>query len=124
MIAFQHAKRMKTLELLERPTDPFEVAIGPDESGYTLNIAGVYQDSVTRDWAVQSYLRATRLAGEEHVQNRWYDVNAMGDPVVLAQAVHAARVADVIVVSVHAADELPLNLYAWVAAWLPRRLSR
>jgi hypothetical protein len=26
-------------------------------------------------------------------------------------------------VSVYAADELPLDLYVWVQAWLPRRLS-
>jgi hypothetical protein len=39
---------MKTVELLERPTEAFEVAIAPDESEYTLNIAGVYQNSVTR----------------------------------------------------------------------------
>jgi hypothetical protein len=42
----------------------------------------------------------------------------------LLEAVRAALAADVIVISVYAADELPLNLYAWVAAWLPRRSSR
>jgi len=39
-------------------------------------------------------------------------------------AVRAALVADLIVVSVHAADELPLGLYVWIDAWLPRRTSR
>jgi hypothetical protein len=115
---------MKMTQLLKRPTELFEVATAPDESGYTLNVAGVYQDTVTRDWAMQSYLRATRLAGEEHVQNTWHDVNSLSDPAILLDAVRAALVADVIVVSVYAADELPLDLYAWVAAWLPRRLSR
>ena len=32
MIASQHVKRMKTVELLERPAKLFEVAIDPDES--------------------------------------------------------------------------------------------
>ena len=32
--------------------------------------------------------------------------------------------ADVIVVSVYAADALPLEVYAWINAWLPRRNSR
>jgi hypothetical protein len=27
-------------------------------------------------------------------------------------------------ISVYAADELPLQLYVWIDAWLPRRLSR
>ena len=39
-------------------------------------------------------------------------------------AVRAALVADLIVVLVHAADELPLGLYVWIDAWLPRRTSR
>jgi hypothetical protein len=29
---------MKTVEILERPTEPFEVAIAPDEPEYTLNV--------------------------------------------------------------------------------------
>ena len=40
------------------------------------------------------------------------------------EAVRAAVVADVIVVSVHAAGDLPLGLYVWIDVWLPRRLSR
>ena len=39
-------------------------------------------------------------------------------------AVRAALVADLIVVLVHAADELPLGFYVWIDAWLPRRTSR
>jgi hypothetical protein len=115
---------MKTLEYLDRSTDPFEVVIARSESGHTLNIAGVYEDVVTREWAVQSYHRAAQLAGEEQVQKKWYDVNALGDPALLREAVSSALRADVIVVSVYAAEELPLNLYVWVAAWLPRRFSR
>jgi len=38
MIAPQHFKNMKTVEILELPTEPFEVAIAPDESKYTLNV--------------------------------------------------------------------------------------
>jgi hypothetical protein len=124
MMTPQWVKCMKTIELLERPTKPFEVVIGPDESEYTLKIAGVYQDNVTRDWAMQTCRRATRLAEEERVQNRWYDINSLSDHGILLEAVRAALVADVIVVSVYAADALPLDLYVWFEAWLPRRLSR
>jgi hypothetical protein len=31
---------MKTVELLDRPSELFEVAFAPDESEYTLNIVG------------------------------------------------------------------------------------
>jgi hypothetical protein len=124
MIAPQHVKLMKTVELLDHPTEAFEVAVAPGESEYTLNIEGVYQDSVTRNWAVQTCHRATRLAGEERVQNTWHNTNSLSDPGILLNAVRAAVAADVIVISVYAADELPLDLYVWIEAWLPRRLSR
>jgi len=44
---------MKTVELLERPTQAFEVAIAPVESEYSLNIMGIYQDSRTRVSAIK-----------------------------------------------------------------------
>ena len=115
---------MKTLEYLERPSDPFEVVIARAGSGHALNISGVYQDVVTREWATQSYLRATQIGGAESVQKKWYDVNALSDPGVLMEAVDSALLADVIMVSVYAAEELPLNLYVWITAWLPRRPTR
>lgn len=73
---------------------------------------------------MQTCLSVERLAEEGPAQNKWYDLHSLGDSRILLEAVHAALAADVIVVSVHAADELPLDLYVWVAAWLPRRLSR
>jgi hypothetical protein len=117
-------KRVNASDPLERPTDQLEVAMAPDEAAYSLSIAGVYQDSVTRYWAMQSCRRATQLAGEESVQDTWYNANSLSDPGIFLDAVRAALVADVIVVSVYAADELPLDLYVWVQAWLPRRRSR
>jgi hypothetical protein len=124
MIVVQHARPMNEIEMLESTSEPFEIAITPDESECALNIAGVYQDTVTRNWAAQTCRRATQLAGEQRVQNNWYEVESLSDPAILLEAVRAALVADVIVVSVYAADKLPLDLYVWVAAWLPRRLSR
>ena len=85
---------------------------------------GVYQDIQTREWAAQTFHRATKLAGEERIQNTWYDASSLGDPVTFLHAVSTALVADVIVVSIYAGDELPLDLYVWIDAWLPRRLLR
>jgi hypothetical protein len=115
---------MKAVEFLQRTILSDEVPIAPDESRFALNIAGVYQDVVTRDWAMHACRRATQLAGEEHVQNTWYNANSLRDPVVLLDAARTARVADVIVVSVYAANEMPRDVYVWVEAWLPYRLSR
>jgi hypothetical protein len=124
MIASQQVKCMRAVELLERKVASDGVAMAPVEAGYALNLAGVYQDCVTRDWAMQTYRRATRLAGKERVQDTWFDVNSLSDHGILLHAVRAALVADVIVVSVYAAEELPLDLYLWFEAWLPRRSSR
>jgi hypothetical protein len=98
--------------------------ISSNESGYTLNIVGVYQDRMTRDWGLQTCRLAMQLLGEEHVQNNWYNVDFLENSVILLDAVRAALMADVVVVSVYAADELPLEIYAWIDLWLPRRLSR
>jgi len=112
------------IKISEPPAPPDEPALAPIEPQYILNIVGVYQDSVTRDWAAQSFRRATKLAGEECIQNSWYDAGSLGDPGTFLEAVSAALIADVIVISIYAMDELPLDLYVWFDAWLPRRLSR
>jgi len=115
---------MKTVEFVERPSEPFEVAIAPDESEYTLNIVGVYQDVASRSWAMQTCQRATLLAGEKRVQDLWFNAHSLSDTGILLEAIRAVLVADVIVISVYAENELPIGLYVWVQAWLPRRLSR
>ena len=115
---------MTTIELPERTVLSEELEIAPAKSGYALNVVGVYQDPVTQSWAVPMCRLVTQLAEEDHVQNRWYHVTSLGDTRMLVDAVHAARVADVIVVSIYAADELPVELYVWFDAWLPRRVMR
>jgi hypothetical protein len=115
---------MTAVDLLGRAVLLNEAASPLDESGDFLNIAGVYQDAVTQDWAMQTCRRVTERAGEKRVQNTWYNANSLSDPANLRDAVRAALVADVIVVSIYAANELPIDLCVWVVAWLPRRLSR
>jgi hypothetical protein len=77
---------MKTVELLEGPSEPFEVAIAPDESEYALNIVGVYQDIARRNWAMQTCQRATLLAGEKRVQNLWFNAHSLSDTGILLEA--------------------------------------
>jgi hypothetical protein len=112
-------KAMRTIELYSD-----EVTVAPKHLGYELSIVGVYQDSLTQSWGMPLCELAEQLAGEDRVQTTWYDVHALCDLGVLLDAVRAALVADVIVVSVYAADELPPGLYVWIDAWLPRRIAR
>ena len=115
---------VKAVGLLEQTVLSDGAASAPDGSEYALNIAGVYQDVVTRDWAMQTCRWATQVAANSRVQNRWFDVHSLTDPGVFADAVRDAIAADVIVVSIHAADGLPAELCAWLEAWLPHRSSR
>jgi hypothetical protein len=101
-----------------------QVTVAPTESGYALNIVGVYQDEVTQSWGVPMCRLAKQLAGEYRVRNMWYDVRSLADTETLLEAVRAALVADVIVIAVYAAEELPLGIYVWIDVWLPRRSSR
>jgi hypothetical protein len=110
---------MKAIELL-----PDEVPVAPTESEYALNIVGVYQEPLTQSWGVPVHRLATQVAGEDRIRNTWFDVHSLNNIGVLLDAVRAALVADVIAISVYAADELPLGLYVWIDAWLPRRNSR
>lgn len=113
--------RLRTVARWERTVLSDVVSFPPDEAAYALKIAGVYQDSITREWAHQMCHPVTQAIGDEWVRNTWYRVNDLGDTGVLLDAVQTALRADVIVVSVHAADELPVELCTWIDVWLPRR---
>jgi hypothetical protein len=116
-----HDYPMKTVGLLQRMVPSNDAPIVPDESGYTLNIVGVYQDGVTQDWVTQTCHSATQQARAGRVQSSWFNIHSLGDPKILEEAVRTALIADVIAVSIYAADELPLDLYVWFDLWLPRR---
>src|SRR5882762_6291918 len=77
-------------------------AIGLVESEYTLNIAGVHQDAVTREWATQVASHATQLLGGRSVRSTWWKIGGLSDPGVLQAAVQAATTADMLIVSVRA----------------------
>jgi hypothetical protein len=113
-----------TIELIDPPVLLDEAILAADDSIFSLHVAGVYQDASTRDWAMQICHRATQLAGKGSIQSAWFSAHSLSYPATLLDAVSAALVADVIVVSVHAMDELPIDLYVWFDVWLPRRPAR
>lgn len=115
---------MRSDKFLEQELLPEEWETSSSESGHKFKIAVVYQDKVTQSWAMQLCHPVEERFGGEHVQNTWHVVNSLSDPEILLEAVRAALSADVIVISIYAADELPPELYAWIDVWLPRRLSR
>ena len=112
---------MKQTNILERTTPLDELEFVPSETEYALNVVLVYQDAPTRKWATQVCDQVTRLAGKDAVHCTQWEISRLGDPEVLKDAVLMTMVADVILVSIYDAKELPIDLCVWIDAWLPRR---
>ena len=92
------------------------------EAKYVLNVVVVYEDSLTRQWAMGVYERVAKVAGHEGVQTTWWQISDLCEPGVLAGAVSTTLRADVVVVAIRAVDGLPLPFYVWVKEWLPHRI--
>jgi hypothetical protein len=96
------------------------IAVSPKD-GWPLNVALIYEDAQTREWAREAYERVTKSAAEQGVRPTWWNLNNLGDPGVLAAAVSTAMRADVIVLAARAGEGMPLAFYTWINAWLPNR---
>ena len=107
--------------ILERTTPLDELEFVPSETEHALNVAMVYQDAPTRKWATQVCDEVTRLAGKDAVHCAQWEVSRLSDPEVLKDATLMTMVADVVLVSIYGAKELPVDLCVWFDAWLPRR---
>ena len=94
------------------------------KDGSPLNVALIYEDAQTREWARDAYERVTKLAGEQGVRPTWWNLENLGNPGVLAAAVSTAMRADVIVLAARAGEGMPLAFYTWINAWLPNRFHR
>src|ERR1051325_5632814 len=113
----QSAKK-ETIESLAR----LEKLITISPKSGPLNIALVYEDAQTREWAGEAYELISKLAGKQGVRPTWWNLENLGEPGVLAAAVSTAMRADVIVLAARAGEGMPLAFYAWINAWLPNRL--
>ena len=96
------------------------ITVSP-KNGSALNIALIYEDAQTREWAREVYERVAKLAGKQDVRPTWWNLDNLGDPSVLAAAVSTTMRADVIVLAARAGQGMPLAFYAWINAWLPNR---
>lgn len=105
-----------TLERLAARPEITKCAPGPE---CVLNVTILYEDQTARDWAAEVCERVAGLVGNEIVRSRWWKLEDLSEPAVLAGAVSTALRADVIIVAVRAADGLPLPFYVWVDSWLP-----
>jgi hypothetical protein len=91
------------------------------EAGYALSAVTVYRDARTRKWATEVCGRVKQLTGVEGIRSLFWRLGVLTQPRIFPGAVRAAATADVIIVSLYATDQLPLDFYSWVDEWLPRR---
>src|ERR1017187_6477518 len=112
---------MEPTNILERITSSRRVGFAPAETEYALNVALLYQDTLTWEWAAQVCDQVTRLAGKGAVRCTRWELGQLSDPDALLDASLMTMVADVVLVSIYDAKELPINLCAWIDTWLPNR---
>jgi hypothetical protein len=96
-------------------------ALAAKPSDYALSAAVVYQDGLTREWAMQVCARATNLVGPEYVRTTWWKTKFLNHPRILREAVQATVMADVIMVAVWATRQVPRELSRWSEGWLAQR---
>src|SRR5512142_721198 len=77
------------------------------ETDYVVNIALVYQDALTEQWASEIRESISHVAGPQAVRCHGWKFSELSKPDVFKQAVSHTLEADVIVVSMLAAQDLP-----------------
>ncbi|MGD0743866.1 MAG: hypothetical protein ABSA45_01815 [Verrucomicrobiota bacterium] len=112
---------MQPANVLEQTVPAYEAPVAPEESDYVLNVTTIHQDLATREWAAEMCNRLTQMAGSGNIRVGSWSLSDLTQPEILVDAVHSAAHANVIVIAVSAADELPLDLRAWIDLWLPLR---
>ena len=115
---------MQRNSIINPSAPPVEAAMASSEPEPALSVATVYQDPLTRHWATELWERVGQLISGEGVSHQTWKISALADPRVFTDSVRAAAAADVLVVSVRDTGELPVHLYVWIDAWMPRRAGR
>ncbi len=99
-------------------------AIASPETRYALNVAIVYQDALTRQWAGQVRELAAGVVGQDAVRCTEWKISDLVERRAFREGAAALAHADVIVVSLYEADRLPATFYLWVNLWLQERSVR
>ena len=84
----------------------------------------VYQDALTQQWATELWERVGHLVETERIDCQSWSISHLIELRAFAGAVQAAAAAEVVVVAVRSAGDLPLMLRAWIDAWMAERAGR
>jgi hypothetical protein len=112
---------MEQMTVLDQMAPAGEAGIALAGADYALSVAIVYRDALTRKWAEEVCARVTRSTSSEGIHTRSWRLGELSRSRNFRGAVQTAAAADVIIVSVYASDQLPLDFYSWVNEWLTER---
>jgi hypothetical protein len=115
---------MEQTFLKNRDDTAHGAAISRLDAGYALNVALVYQDALTRQWAEQVRDLSAELVGKESLRCTEWRIGDLVERRAFSAGVAALAQADVIVVSLYEAERLPAVFYLWVHVWLQQRSKR
>jgi hypothetical protein len=103
--------------ILRRDSEP-----GP-ETGVCA-IVVLYEDNSSRDAAIRLCKTLEKIFDTElDFEITWCRFKYFSDPAVASEAAEIAAQADLIIISIQRAQELPLEVKAWFERWLPDRES-
>lgn len=112
---------------------PTEPAYGPDASptetlpdpARRLSVVIAYEDAGTRARAMDVCRGTIRQQWRGlELDCTWWKFELLHHPAVAEAAVKAAAGADLFICSVHAENDLPAVVKAWVERWLPKQTER
>jgi len=115
---------MQEASTLERTAGLTRAAETEEPDELALKVAVVYQDPITRHWANELWDRVGQLMGSVDAHRKSWEISGLTESRTFARAVEAAARADVVVISVRGAGELPLILRGWIDFWVAKRAGR
>lgn len=92
-------------------------------TSYVLNLVLLYQDALAEQWTGEIRERVFQVVGPHAARCDGWRISDLSAPEIFKLAVARTVTADVIVVSLDAAEEFPRDLQSWIDAWLPLRLQ-
>ena len=112
---------MKPTETMPEITAPDYLRITASDKSFALNVVVVYQDFQCRKRVMELCDRVTRSIGRRSFRLRFWSFAELDAPEAFEEAVLTAEDADVMIVSVQAAEQIHPRFCAWIDSWLSRR---
>jgi hypothetical protein len=100
---------------------PMPKPTAPATAATALMVVSVYQDVGGREWATELRPRMMQMLGNATIANSSWKLVELEGSESFSEAVSAAILADILVISIRTGEEFPPRLSAWIETWLPRR---